>query len=294
MRVTNRMSFDQAQAQMMAARDRAMKAQQQVTSGMRVDHPGDDPAAAGVMVSQGIAIQRLDTIDKTTSSAQGEVQTADGALQNVSTLLSRAQQLAVQLGNDTYSAAERSAGAQEINSISSQIVQLMNTQVAGRYIFGGTKDSAPPFDLTGNYQGDTNVRQIEIAPGLLQASSIRADVALKGTGGGVDVFGALAAVSAALANNDGATVRGAIGGLDKSTDQLSAALTSTGGILSAFESAQQIGSVAKDSAQKVLAAQSESDIFEATSNLSLAQQSLQASLAVTAQSFGVTLLNYLK
>jgi len=294
MRVTNRMSFDQAQAQMMAARDRAIKAQQQVTSGMRVDHPGDDPAAAGVMVSQGIAIQRLNTIDKTTSSAQGEVQTADGALQNVSTLLSRAQQLAVQLGNDTYSAAERSAGAQEINSISSQIVQLMNTQVAGRYIFGGTKDSAPPFDATGNYQGDANVRQIEIAPGLLQASSIRADVAMKGTGGGVDVFGALAAVSAALANNDGATVRGAIGGLDRSTDQLSAALTSTGGILSAFESAQQIGSVAKDSAQKVLAAQSEADIFEATSNLSLAQQSLQASLAVTAQSFGVTLLNYLK
>jgi len=279
---------------MMAARDRAMKAQQQVTTGIRVDHPGDDPAAAGVMVSQGIAIQRLDTINKTTSSAQGEVETADGALQNVSTLLARAQQLAVQLGSDTYSAAERAAGAQEINSISSQITQLMNTQVAGRYLFGGTKDSTPPFDASGNYQGDTNVRQIEIAPGLLQDSSIRADVALKGANGGVDVFGALAAVSTALANNDGAGVRGAIGGLDKSTDQVAAALTSTGGILSAFQSAQQIGSVAKDSAQKVLSAQSEADIFEATSNLTLAQQSLQASLAVTAQAFGVTLLNYLK
>jgi len=181
MRVTNRMSFDQAQAQMMAARDRAIKAQQQVTSGMRVDHPGDDPAAAGVMVSQGIAIQRLNTIDKTTSSAQGEVQTADGALQNVSTLLSRAQQLAVQLGNDTYSAAERSAGAQEINSISSQIVQLMNTQVAGRYIFGGAKDSAPPFDASGNYLGDSNVRQIEIAPGL--QTSEAASAGLPGSGG---------------------------------------------------------------------------------------------------------------
>lgn len=294
MRVTNRMSFDQAQAQMMAARDRAMQAQQQVTTGMRVDHPGDDPAAAGVMVSQSIAIQRLDTIDKTTSSAQGEVQTADGVLQNVSTLLARAQQLAVQLGNDTYSAAERSAGSQEINSISSQIVQLMNTQVAGRYIFGGTKDNAPPYDASGNYQGDTGVRQIEIAPGLLQPSSIRSDVAMKGVGGGVDVFGALAAVSTALASNDGAGVRSAIGGLDQSTDQVASALTSTGGILSAFDSAQQIGSVAKDSAQKVLSAQSEADIFEATSNLTLAQQSLQASLAVTAQSFGVTLLNYLK
>jgi len=294
MRVTNRMSFDQAQAQMMAARDRALKAQQQVTSGKRVDHPGDDPAAAGVMVSQGIAIQRLDTIDKTTSSAQGEVQTADGALQSVSTLLARAQQLAVQLGSDSYSAAERSAGAQEINSISSQIVQLMNTQVAGRYIFGGAKDSAPPFDASGNYLGDSNVRQIEIAPGLLQAASVRADVAIKGTGGGIDVFGALATVSTALANNDGATVRGAIAGLDTSTDQVSAALTSAGGILSAFESAQQIGGVARDSAQKVLSAQSEADVFEATSNLTMAQQSLQAALAVTAQSFGVTLLNYLK
>ena len=75
-------------------------------------------------------------------------------------------------------------------ALSQQIVQLMNTQVAGRYIFGGTKDSAPPFDASGNYVGDGNVRQIEIAPGLLQASSIRADVALKGTGGGIDVFGA--------------------------------------------------------------------------------------------------------
>ena len=294
MRVTNRMTFDQAQSQMMAARDRALQAQQQVTTGMRVDHPGDDPAAAGVMVSQGIAIQRLDTIDKTTSSAQGEVQTADGALQSVSTLLARAQQLAVQLGNDTYSAAERSAGAQEIDSISSQITQLMNTQVAGRYIFGGTKDNAPPFDSSGNYNGDANVRQIEIAPGLLQAASVRADVAMKGVGGGVDVFGALSALSTALNNNDGTAIRSSIDGVSRSTDQVAAALTSTGGILSAFDSAQQIGSVAKDSAQKVLSAQSEADIFEATSNLTLAQQSLQAALQVTAQSFGVSLLDYLK
>ena len=78
---------------------------------------------------------------RTTSSAQGEVQVADGALQSVGTLLQRAQELAVQLGNDTYSATERAAGAQEINGISSQIVQLMNTQVAGRYIFGGNNDS---------------------------------------------------------------------------------------------------------------------------------------------------------
>jgi flagellar hook-associated protein 3 FlgL len=288
------MAFDLAQSQMMAARNRAIDAQQQVTTGLRVVHPGDDPAAAGVMVTQGAAIQRLDTIDKTTSSASGEVQVADGAMQSVATLLQRAQQLAVQLGNDTYSASDRAGGAAEINGISSQIAQLMNTQVAGRYIFGGNVDNAPPFDAAGNYSGDSAVRQIEVAPGLLQNASVRADQTMKGVGGGVDVFATLSTLSTALAANDGPGIRAAVGGVSSSTDQVAAALTTTGAMLSAFDSAQQIGSVAKDSAQKVLSAQSEVDIFEATSNLALAQQSLQATLAVTAQSFSVSLLDYLK
>jgi flagellar hook-associated protein 3 FlgL len=294
MRITDRMTFSQAQTQMMAARNRALDAQNQVTTGMRVVQPGDDPAAAGLMVSQNIALQRLDTIDKATSTATGEVQVADGALQSVATLLQRAQQLAVQLGNDTYSASERAAGAQEVTGISGQIAQLMNTQVAGRYIFGGNVDNAPPFDATGAYTGDTAVRQIEIAPGLLQNASIRADQTIKGVGGGVDVFASLSALSSALAANDGAGIRNAVATVSQSNDQVASALTATGGILAAFDSAQQIGSVAKDSAQKVLSAQSEADIFQATSNLALAQQSLQASLAVTAKSFSVSLLDFLK
>ena len=296
MRVTNRMMFEFSQNQMMAARDRAVQAQAQVTTGMRVVHPGDDPAAAGQMVSQNIAIQRLDVIDKSISSASAEVQVADGALQSVSDLLARAQQLAVQLGNDSYGASERAGAAQEIADISTQIGRVMNTQVAGRYIFGGNKDDAPPFDALGNYTGDTAVRQVEVAPGLLGNASVRGDQAVKGTGlsGGVDVFAALSALSTALASNDGTGIRAAIGGITQSTDQVAAALTNTGNMLASFDNAQQIGSVARDSAKKALSASSEADIFQASSDLALAQQSLEASLAVTAKSFGMSLLDYLK
>ena len=296
MRVTNRMMFEFSQNQMMAARDRAVQAQAQVTTGMRVVHPGDDPAAAGQMVSQNIAIQRLDVIDKSISSASAEVQVADGALQSVSDLLARAQQLAVQLGNDSYGASERAGAAQEIADISTQIGRVMNTQVAGRYIFGGNKDDAPPFDALGNYTGDTAVRQVEVAPGLLGNASVRGDQAVKGTGlsGGVDVFAALSALSTALSSNDGAGIRAAIGGITQSTDQVAGALTNTGNMLASFDNAQQIGSVARDSAKKALSASSEADIFQASSDLALAQQSLEASLAVTAKSFGMSLLDYLK
>ncbi|HEX2656665.1 MAG TPA: flagellar hook-associated protein FlgL [Polyangia bacterium] len=294
MRVTNQMIFDQAQAQATAARDRATQAQDQVATGIRVVHPGDDPAAAGLMVSQKIALKRYDIIDQSISRATGELQTADGALQGVSTLLARAQQLAVQLGNDTYGKAERLAGGQEIKSISAQISQLMNAQVAGRYIFGGNVDNAPPFDAAGNYSGDTTVRQIEVAPGLRQDASVRGDDVVKGTAGGVDVFAVLTSLATALTNDDGTSIRGTIDGVSQSTTQVAAALTKTGAMLSSFDSAQQIGTVAKDSTQKVLAAGSEVDIFAAASNLAQAQQSLQAALAATARSFDTSLLNFLK
>ena len=68
-------------------------------------------------------------------------------------------------------------------------------------------------------------------------------------------------------------------------------LTQVGGILDSFLSAQSIGGVAKDAAQKLLSAESDADIFAATSQLTLAQQSLQASLAVSAKTFGISLLN---
>src|SRR3954451_353264 len=125
MRITNQMMYQNAQAQTMAARDRVVQAQDQVTTGMRVVHPGDDPAAAGLMVSQNAAVQRLDIIDKSISSASSEVQVADGALQSVSTLIARAQQLSVQLGNDSYGPAERAGGATEITDIKAQLSRLM-------------------------------------------------------------------------------------------------------------------------------------------------------------------------
>jgi flagellar hook-associated protein 3 FlgL len=287
------MIFEAARLQTAAARDAMMDAQRMVTTGKRVDHPGDDPGVVGSIISHSMSAERFDTINQAVGRASDEAQLADGALQGVSTLLARARELAVQLGNDTYSSSERSAGAQEIRDISSQIVVLMNTQEGGRYVFGGNVDHTPPFDAAGNYSGDANTRQVEVAPGLLQNASVRADVALKGVGGGVDVFASLATLATAMTNGDGAGIRAAIDPIATSTDQVAAALTQNGGILDGFQSAGSIGSVAKEAATKLLAAVSEVDIFEATSKLTQAQQGLEGSLAVAAKSFNFSLLDFL-
>ena len=293
MRVTNQMMYDSARLQTASARERLIDAQDKVSTGKRVVHPGDDPAAAGAIISQSISLQRFDTINENLGRASDEAQLGDGALQNVSDLVARARQLATQMGNDTYSAGERAGAAQEIKDISGQIVTLMNTQQGGRYLFGGNVDHTPPFDAAGNYLGDTAVRQVEVAPGLLQNASVRADVALKGVGGGVDLFATLNSLSLALVSNDGASVRASITSLDTSGSQIATALTATGGILDGFQSATTIGVTAKDTATKLLSKLSDVDIFDAASNLAQAQQSLEATLAVAGKSFNMTLLDFL-
>lgn len=294
MRVTNQMVFEASRQQIAASREQVFNASQQVTTGERVVHPGDDPGAAGAIIAHSLSVQRFDTIGKAVSAASDEAQLADGALQSASELMTRAQQLAVQMGNDSYSASDRAGAAQEIRDISGQVATLMNTQEAGRYIFGGSVDRTPPFDSAGNYSGDASVRQVEVAPGLLQNASIRADVALKGVGGGVDVFASLASLAASLSANDGVGVRASVATMSSSVDQISTALTQNGGILDGFQSAMSIGTSSKDAASKLLSAVQEADIFDATSNLTKAQQGLEASLLVASKTFNLSLMDYLK
>lgn len=288
------MTFEAGMRQVAIARERAQEAAERASTGKRVVHPGDSPASAGLIVANTVALERYQTIDKAVSRASSEAELVDGTLQNVSSLLARARQLAVQLGSDSYSANERASGAQEIRDISSQMVQLMNTSIAGRYIFGGNVDRTPPFDAVGNYTGDTAIRQVEVAPGLLENSSVRADQMLKGVGGGVDVFATLATLTTALTSDDGAAIRGSLANIELSGDQVSSALTQVGGFMNAFNSARSIGDVARQSLTQVLASESEVDMFEAFSNLTQTQQALEATLSVTAKSFNLGLMDYLR
>ena len=66
------------------------------------------------------------------------------------------------------SAAGRQSIAAEIDQIIESIKSTGNTQYAGRYIFAGSKTTAPPYTPSGAdaYLGDTAALQREIGPGV--------------------------------------------------------------------------------------------------------------------------------
>jgi flagellar hook-associated protein 3 FlgL len=294
MRVTDSMLFENATRDGGAARARLEAAIGPASTGKRVVHPGDDPAASGLVTQTDAAAARADAIGTAAQRASDELSAADGALNDVTNALARAREIATQFASAGYTAAQRAAGAAEVKSLHDQMVASLNAQVGGRYLMGGTLDGQPPFDAAGNYRGDGNVRQVELAPGVLQDASVRADVAMKGAGGGVDTLATLDALQAALQANDQAGVAATLTPLASSTDQVSVARNQLGIDMAAFDTSVAANRSVRDAAKARASHLTDADVIDASTQLAAAQRGLEASLTATSQGFKLTLLDYLK
>ena len=294
MRVTEKMSFESAARGAAAARTRFEEAPRQAATGLKVEHPEDDPAAAGLIARHRHQVDQTAALTSAMDAANAELDTADGALDGIGTDLSRARELAVQLSNATYSANERAAAAAEVDGLFKHALGLLNTKAGHRYLFGGFQDDAPPFDATGAYLGDTGVRQVEVAAGVRLDASVRADVALKGVGGGTDVLGVLQALSAALSANNVAGVQNSLTGLDAGIGQVALARGELGGHQSVLDAASSATRVAHVDAQARLSGLADADAIDAATALAQAQQGLEAVLAALGKTLnGPSLLDRL-
>jgi flagellar hook-associated protein 3 FlgL len=293
-RVTEAMIYQQTTDRANSALAKVAQAQGELSSGLRVQAPGDDPQAAGLLVRHKFNQAQIAAIQSGAQSAANELNTADSALTGVSTALAQAQALATQMGNDTYNADDRAAAATEVDGIFNQVVGSLNTRFGDRYIFGGYVDNQPPFANDGTYQGDTGVRQVEVAPGVYEDSSIRADVMAKGVGGGVDILQTLTNLSAALRANDSDAIRASITSLQAGSTQVAAAQSQAGTSVNLFTSTVNTCTQQNTDETKVISQLGDADVMQASTQLSLAQYALNATLTAASKTLNFSLVDLLK
>lgn len=294
MRVTETMIFQRTADRANSALVNVARAQGELSSGLRVQSPGDDPQAAGMLVRHRFDKTRITAIQSGAQRAIDELNAADSALESLKTSLARAQVLATQFGNDTYSAGDRASAAEEIKGLFKQVVGDLNTRFGDRYLFGGFKDSQPPFNGMGDYQGDTGVRQVEVAPGVYDDASVRADMMAKGVGGGVDILQTLQDLSQALQASDGDAIRAAIGTLGTGLSQVSTARSRVGTSVNIFTSTVNSCALQINDKKKVISELGDADVLESSTKLSLAQYALNATLTSAAKILDFSLVNLLK
>ncbi len=138
MRVTEQQAFSVLANDLQRAEGKLFAIQQQVSTGVKVRLPSDDPSAFNqITLSQtslAATAQYLRNINLSTS----RLNLTDQLLSSTTSSLTQAQQLAVQFRSDTNTAAGRAAGAQQAQQIFGQLLQIANSEYNGGALFTGT------------------------------------------------------------------------------------------------------------------------------------------------------------
>lgn len=137
---------------------------QRLSSGLRINSAKDD--AAGLQISNRLTsqIQGLDQGNRNANDGISLAQTAEGAMDEVTTMLQRMRTLAVQGANDTNTAADRTSLQTEVTALNAEL-----DRISSQTTFGGIK----LLDGTG---GTAGVVSIQVGANASQTI----DVDLKG------------------------------------------------------------------------------------------------------------------
>ena len=269
MRVSDSMMHELATRGVANNRESLFEAQRVASSGMRVEKPSDDPVAASLARGTKSRERRSDAVAKISGEAVDRLQAVDDTL-------------AVQGANDHVSANDRTAMATEIAALRAELLNLGNTKIEGEYVFSGLSVDRAPFDATGAYLGETQLKEIEVGPGLRLATQVSA-ADIFGASGGTNPFTALDDLEAALRADDGDAIHASIGGLSASVDQIANGRASAGGQQQALMQAAAAAERVRDEAIRRRADLVEADPVESFTDLVKAEGALREALAIAAR-----------
>jgi flagellar hook-associated protein 3 FlgL len=148
-RVTETSIRERVLGELEIARQRLNQAHEQITSGKRINRPSDDPSGAAVVIRLRATQETLTQFRRSADAARDALVISDSVLDSYEQTLDRVRVLLSQGASDAASATSRQAVAAELEGIREQIRALANSSSQDQYLFGGTRQNAPPYDAAG-------------------------------------------------------------------------------------------------------------------------------------------------
>ena len=238
-------------------------AMERLSSGKRINTAKDDAAGLAIASKMTSQIRGMNQAIRNSNDGISYAQTAEGALGEVTNMLQRIRELAVQSANGTYGASDRTNLNSEVTELKSQITSILaTTEFNGTRIFNSNASGATYTAAagsvaiqTGTNSGDTVSISFSALSDLAAATAVDT-VANAGTAlGNVDTT--LTAVNSTRAKLGAAQSR-----LESTVNNLSSNVTNLADARSRIEDA---------------------DFSQETTNLAKAQILSQASTAMLAQ-----------
>jgi flagellar hook-associated protein 3 FlgL len=273
---------------------RMTKTQAELTSGIRISKPSDDPTAVGDVLQLQSDIGRVAQVTANLNGVKSEVDTASGVLQDAVLLLDQARSLAAQGASTTLSPTERASMAAQAEQILNTLIDDSRATYDGKYLFSGDSSTKPAYDV--NLANPNGVSRLLTAPAtrLIQDSSGQTFAVAKTAQDLFDhrnpddslasdnVFAALNSLRVALANNDQNAAGAAAASIQTAQEYLNQQSTFYGAVQNRISNALDVAHKFQLQAQTGLGNERDTDIAAAATALTQEQLSQQAAMQAQA------------
>jgi flagellin len=230
---------------------------EKLSSGKRINSAADDAAGLAVLSKLEAALSGKEQAIKNAADGQGLLHTAEAGAAEVSNILNRMRELAVQAANGTNSIAEREALQSEADQLTAEISRIADsTSFNGRAPLSGANVDVQAGASTGE--------NINVTIDAVGSSDLQLD------GGRVSF-------------DTSANARDAIGVIDAALEKVNAVRSDIGaGVNRISSSIDHLSNAAKNT--KIAAGRvSDTDVEEETTRLTKSQILQQSSIAMLAQ-----------
>lgn len=295
MRITNNMLSQNLLRNLESAQGRMDQLQNQLSSGLRISRPSDDPVGIQNAMRLKSNISSVEQWKKNADEALGYMNATDSTLGDMTSMLQRVRELTVQGANGTLSAGDKNNLAIEVDQISDQLHMMANTQIGSKYIFSGTATDKELITSGGTWQGNNQDVKFEVGnnsnlPISVNGNNLFGDTTTIPSG----IFTTLGALSTALKTNDSTGIDIALGNIDTNINNVIALRSDLGARTNRMTALRgQLDSTAIN-LQANLSSIQDADMAKTITDFTSQQNVYKAALAVGAKIIQPSLVDFMR
>lgn len=154
MRISSSMVYSDFLSNLSVNSNKVQKTMSQLSSSKQVNKSSDDPLAASQIMNLKDLISQNESDATTISDSLTWTKTQDSALSDVNTAMLRIKTLIQSSANGTSGTDEFKANKNEIQQNIESIVDSLNTNYGGKYVFAGQNTTTQPFSVEKDDNGD--------------------------------------------------------------------------------------------------------------------------------------------
>lgn len=139
MKINHNVSAQLANINLTKNDNRLSASLQRLSSGYKINRAADDAAGKAISNKMRMQISALDQANRNAADGDSVIQTAEGAMTEIESILQRIRELGVQAANDTYTLEDRSAIQKEVDDMLSEIDRIATTtEFNGKRLLDGS------------------------------------------------------------------------------------------------------------------------------------------------------------